>query len=109
MSHGGFRIITPTGLDYISARRANIAIARGVAKLVRAGVIERIIHTTTPTALDDVRCSKPAWGADLKKEQIPASAKDSNCGQTFLPYPQRSEESGGAEFPALARRGAGLG
>ena len=42
-SRGGLCKITPNGLEFISSRRANKALACGSAVLVRPGVIERIV------------------------------------------------------------------
>ena len=112
-----FRVATSTGgFDFITAKRAKAAIARGDAYLVNPhsfGRLARVIRFVdkpqhAAAAAAALRPPKPAWGADLKAEQIPASHDDAEPGQTFLRYPQRSQDSYAGAYPALARPGAGL-
>ena len=106
-SRGGLCIITPNGLEFISSRRANKALACGSAVLVRPGVIERIVVPRSALSTPGPARHSPAFGIAVK--HIPEPAHDSQFGQTFLRYPQRNQESNGAAYPALARPGAGLG
>jgi len=101
---------------FVSREKAERAVARQIAAWLPDGSILYLLNAPGSASLLNApgstsscaRPAKPAWGANLRAEQIPAPATDSHLAQTFLTYPQKSRDSYGGAYPALRREGAGL-
>ncbi len=107
------KVFNPLGRNGFTAlKSARRDVKRGRAHWLEVDmVIEYSAHSqiSPPCIPSPFRPAKPAQSVNLEVAAIDAATCDSNMAQTFLAYPQRSLESYGPAYPALALDNAGLG
>lgn len=116
MSKPQVKIYNPQGRNgYTSLKCAQKHVKRGGARWkVEDEIVEFIRDGAVATASlcePSVKLfTPPATSPNLPPTvSLPAFIFDSQLGQTFLQYPQRSRDSYSGAYPALRQRGAGLG